>query len=57
MLFFQLQQTENDGQEHGRRFRIENGDSPGEKDEVSEGIVYSGLFTVTALYHILLNLF
>ncbi|XP_063906310.1 GTPase-activating Rap/Ran-GAP domain-like protein 3 isoform X2 [Zophobas morio] len=30
----QLQQTENDGQEHGRRFRIENGDSPGEKDEM-----------------------
>jgi hypothetical protein len=30
----QLQQPENDGQEHCRRFRIENGDSPGEKDEM-----------------------
>ncbi|KAK9752078.1 CNH domain [Popillia japonica] len=30
----QLQQTEVDGQEQGRRFRIENGDSPGEKDEM-----------------------
>ncbi|KAH0815636.1 hypothetical protein GEV33_007155 [Tenebrio molitor] len=29
-----LQQPENDGQEHCRRFRIENGDSPGEKDEM-----------------------
>lgn len=32
---FQLQQAEVDGHEHSRRFRIENGDSPGEKDEVS----------------------
>ncbi|KAG5879765.1 hypothetical protein JTB14_028959 [Gonioctena quinquepunctata] len=30
----QLQQPEVEGQEHSRRFRIENGDSPGEKDEV-----------------------
>ncbi|XP_060525674.1 GTPase-activating Rap/Ran-GAP domain-like protein 3 isoform X2 [Cylas formicarius] len=30
----QLQQPEVDGQEHCRRFRIENGDSPGEKDEM-----------------------
>ncbi|ERL87527.1 hypothetical protein D910_04918 [Dendroctonus ponderosae] len=29
----QLQQPEVDGHEHCRRFRIENGDSPGEKDE------------------------
>ncbi|XP_076275475.1 GTPase-activating Rap/Ran-GAP domain-like protein 3 isoform X1 [Rhynchophorus ferrugineus] len=28
------QQPEVDGQEHCRRFRIENGDSPGEKDEM-----------------------
>lgn len=27
-------QPEQDGQEHSRRFRLENGDSPGEKDEV-----------------------
>lgn len=32
---FQLQQPEVDGQEHSRRFRIENGGSPGEKEEVS----------------------
>ncbi|XP_019761709.1 GTPase-activating Rap/Ran-GAP domain-like protein 3 isoform X2 [Dendroctonus ponderosae] len=30
----QLQQPEVDGHEHCRRFRIENGDSPGEKDEM-----------------------
>ncbi|XP_074025682.1 GTPase-activating Rap/Ran-GAP domain-like protein 3 isoform X2 [Leptinotarsa decemlineata] len=30
----QLQQPEVEGQEHCRRFRIENGDSPGEKDEM-----------------------
>ncbi|VEN60453.1 unnamed protein product, partial [Callosobruchus maculatus] len=30
----QLTQPEVDGQEHCRRFRIENGDSPGEKDEM-----------------------
>ncbi|XP_031357939.1 GTPase-activating Rap/Ran-GAP domain-like protein 3 isoform X2 [Photinus pyralis] len=30
----QLQQPELNGQDYGRRFRIENGDSPGEKDEM-----------------------
>lgn len=34
LILFQLQQPEIDGREHCRRFRIENGDSPGEKDEV-----------------------
>ncbi|XP_025830700.1 GTPase-activating Rap/Ran-GAP domain-like protein 3 isoform X2 [Agrilus planipennis] len=29
-----LQQPEVNGQEYGRRFRVENGDMPGEKDEV-----------------------
>ncbi|KAG5872145.1 hypothetical protein JTB14_037387 [Gonioctena quinquepunctata] len=29
-----MQQPEVEGQEHSRRFRIENGDSPGEKDEM-----------------------
>nr|XP_022919615.1 GTPase-activating Rap/Ran-GAP domain-like protein 3 isoform X2 [Onthophagus taurus]XP_022919616.1 GTPase-activating Rap/Ran-GAP domain-like protein 3 isoform X2 [Onthophagus taurus] len=30
----ELHQSESDGHEQGRRFRIENGDSPGEKDEM-----------------------
>ena len=32
--FFQLPQIEQDGTDIGRRFRVENGDSPGEKEEV-----------------------
>lgn len=32
--FFQLPQIEQDGTDSGRRFRVENGDSPGEKEEV-----------------------
>lgn len=36
--YFQLQQPEVNGQEYGRRFRIENGDSPGEKDEVRKHV-------------------
>lgn len=32
--FFQLPQIEQDGSDNGRRFRVENGDSPGEKEEV-----------------------
>lgn len=31
---FQLPQIEQDGSDNGRRFRVENGDSPGEKEEV-----------------------
>lgn len=34
--YFQLPQIEQDGADNGRRFRVENGDSPGEKEEVSE---------------------
>jgi len=30
-----LPQIEQDGADNGRRFRVENGDSPGEKEEVS----------------------
>lgn len=33
-MYFQLPQIEQDGADNGRRFRVENGDSPGEKEEV-----------------------
>jgi hypothetical protein len=37
VLCLQLPQVESDGHElNGRRFRVENGDSLGEKEEVSE---------------------
>lgn len=40
-MHFQLPQIEQDGADNGRRFRVENGDSPGEKEEVRKSCLYN----------------
>lgn len=53
-MHFQLPQIEQDGADNGRRFRVENGNSPGEKEEVRQGclmIKRSSFFRVS-LFHL-----
>lgn len=53
LFLFQLPQVEQDGTD-GRRFRVENGDSPGEKEEVTKKKTLSSLHTsspINIIYH------